>query len=120
MGLATKSIIVHPRYRHTLPAYSHGEPVSFSDLPLSCIHLVASLLDAKDLIRFEACSKLTRFDTICNVPVFMTILRIGLKQPFVLPRRAAASDDRLWRHLCRSKFAVPLGANPPSWKDLYR
>ena len=60
MGLTTKSIIVHPRYRHTLPESSNGEPLSFIDLPLSCIHHVASLLDAKDLIRFEACSKMMR------------------------------------------------------------
>lgn len=31
----------------------------------------------------------------------------------------AARDERLWRRLCEDTFAVPLGCNPPSWRQLY-
>ena len=34
--------------------------------------------------------------------------------------RKAARDEDLWKHLCRSKFAVPDDVEPSSWRELYR
>jgi hypothetical protein len=91
---ASKAVIVHPSYLHTLNVPPSTTRHSFLDLPVHCVHLIASNLDdARDLLRLQSLCSASRY---------------------------AANDDLLWKDLCMSKFSVPEDSNPPSWKELYK
>ncbi|GMH43497.1 hypothetical protein BSKO_11419 [Bryopsis sp. KO-2023] len=91
-----RAIIVHWAFRHrkprTLPR--PAEPRGLEALPDALIREVAqSLKDARDLVNFQMASQCCR---------------------------QVASDDILWKRLCRDKFGVPSTAKCPSWRDLYK
>mmetsp|Transcript_12703 Transcript_12703/g.27530 ORF Transcript_12703/g.27530 Transcript_12703/m.27530 type:complete len:127 (+) Transcript_12703:72-452(+) len=88
------ALIVHPKFTHTLPK-GPTRHCFFNKLPYDALHVVATNVaaTAQDLLRFEQVSKRCR---------------------------RAASDDTLWKRLCVSKFSIPDGCRPPSWRALYR
>ena len=56
-----REIIVHPNFRHTLPAERPPPPARWQSLPADVLHRVAALLpSAKDLCSFERICRSSR------------------------------------------------------------
>lgn len=109
---------------HTLPPSTPVEvciPCGWESLPLEVLCTIAShLTTAKELCLFGRISHASRYkvnivhcdDACCN----------DIAQRASIPdthHSVAARDERLWKHLCISTFAVPENSTPPSWKELY-